>query len=198
MPRPRPRAEPEGRGVVSYRFDVVQASGPVVVTSWDPDSLADQAGSWIFPPELASLADLAHRLTGPAAWLGDDAFVEPPVPYAPLAVVVQVDLLPDVGRHQRDEGVDVDDVDWPTGEPIEAAGDPSPGGDARRRGACPLPPMPRRCGRQRRRGGRLATRPRGESVVEYDWGRADGFVQVAVRRCCPTDRGPASSLFDPA
>jgi hypothetical protein len=196
---PRPGAEPIEHGVVSFRFDVQQATGPVVVTSWDPDSLADQASSWIFPPELATLADLAHRLTDPAAWLGSDAFVEPPVVYVPAAVVVRIDLFPDVG----DIGgttVDVDEVEWPFGEPIETAGDPIPGEETPAPRCVTLDAADAAAMRAaEKEAGASRNAGAWESTVEYDWRRLDGFVQVAVRALLPHQTGPCVQLFlDPA
>jgi hypothetical protein len=190
----RPGAEPIPHGLNQFRFDVQWEAGPVVVTSWDPGSIADQAELWIIPEAMPQLAALAQRLADPVAWLGPDAFVGGPVPYSPTGVLVRIDFFPDVG----DIGVspDVDDVDWPFRQPIETAGEPIQGAD--------LPPP--RClvldaaGAAHLRGaefeaGAERDRERWETVVDYAWSRADGFVQVTVRHLLPYESGSCVDLL---
>ena len=190
----KPGAEPIPHGLNSFRFEVEWAAGPVLVTSWDPASLADQADLWTFPPEMAQLADLAARLADPVAWLGEGAFVGSPVPYTPSGLLVRIDLYPDVG----DVGgiaADADDVSWPFRQPIEAAGEPLEGEDV---------PAPR-CvildaeGAAQLHAAEVAagvTRdPRAwETVIEYGWKRADGFAQVTVRQLLPHEPGDCAAL----
>jgi hypothetical protein len=191
----RPGAEPNAHGVGSFRFEVQSGAGAVEVTSWDPASLSDQPELWIVPQEMTDLAELAGRLADPVAWLGTDAFVDDPVPYVPTGAVVRVDLYPDVG----DIGgfaVDVDDVAWPFGQPIESAGEPIRGEDQ------PVPRCILLDG-----GDALALRaaeatagatrdPRlWESTIEYDWKRAGGFVQVTVRALLPYETGSCVDLL---
>ena len=191
----KPGAEPIPPGVGSFRFDVQWAAGPVVVTSWDPASLSDQLDAWIIPAEMSQLADLAARLADPVAWLGVGAFAAPPVRYVPTRVLVRVDLFPDVGDV---DGVaaDVDDVEWPFGGPIEQAGEPIKGEDA---------PAPRcvildaadaatRRAAEQDAGASRDTRL-WESIVDYGWDRADGFVQVTVRQLLPHQTGTCEELL---
>ncbi len=191
----RPGAEPIPHGVNSYRFDVEWAAGPVLVTSWDPASLSDQVELWIFPPELAELADLATRLADPVTWLGEDAFVGPPAPYVPTGLLVRVDLYPDIGDIGG-TAADVDDVEWPFTQPIEAAGEPIGGEDV---------PAPRcvvldAAGALALRGAESAAGVSRdarlwETVVDYGWERADGFVQVTVRQLLPHLTGSCRELL---
>lgn len=192
----KPGAEPIPHGLNSFRFDVQWAAGPVLVTSWDPASLADQAELWTFPPELAQLADLAARLADPVAWLGEGAFVGQPAPYLPSGVVVRIDLYPDVGE-VGGIAADADDVDWPFTQPIEVAGEPLEGEDV---------PAPRcvildAAGAAALRAaeaaaGVLRDTRLWETVIEYGWKRADGFAQVAVRQLLPHEAGDCAALVD--
>ena len=194
----KPGAEPIPHGLNSFRFDVQWAAGPVLVTSWDPASLADQADLWTFPPEMAELAGLAARLADPVSWLGEAAFVEPPAPYSPEGVLVRIDLYPDLGILGGEEP-DVDEVGWPFEQPIEAAGEPLPGDDV---------PAPR-CvilDEAEALNMRAAEFEAGvnrnlrlwETVEEYGWKRADGFVQVTVRQLLPHEAGDCAAIADDA
>jgi hypothetical protein len=192
----KPGAEPTPHGLNLFRFDVQWAAGPVLVTTWDPASLADQADRWTFPPEMAELAALAARLLDPVAWLGEGAFVGPPVPYSPEGVLVRIDLYPDLGV-LGGEGPDVDDVAWPFEQPIERAGEPLPGEDTPRPrcvildevGALNLRAAEFEAGVNRDL--RLW-----ETVKEYGWERADGFVQVTVRQLLPHEPGDCAAIAD--
>ncbi|HET9852065.1 MAG TPA: hypothetical protein VFP56_06115 [Candidatus Limnocylindrales bacterium] len=191
----RPGAEPNAHGVGSFRFEVQSSTGPVEVLSWDPASLVDQPELWIVPQEMTDLAELARRLADPVAWLGSGAFADDPVPYVPTGAVVRVDLYPEVG----DIGgfsADVDDVEWPFGQPIETAGERILGEDQ---------PAPRcilldgadALALRAAEGRAGATRdPRlWESTVEYDWKRAGGFIQVTVRALLPFETGSCVDLL---
>lgn len=191
----RPGAEPIPHGVREYRFDVQWAGGPVLVTSWDPESLADQAELWIFPPEMAALDDLATRLEDPVAWLGEAAFETAPAPYIPSGMLVRIDLFPDIG----DVGgvaADVDDVDWPFGEPIEAAGEPIAGEDLPAPRCVVLDADEAAALRDAEREAGVPRDPRlWQSVVDYGWDRADGFAQVTVRQLLPYQMGTCEELL---
>ena len=188
----RPGAEPIPHGVNSYRFDVEWAAGPVLVTSWDPASLSDQVELWIFPPEMAELADLATRLADPVTWLGEGAFVGPPAPYVPTGLFVRVDLYPDIGDIGG-TAADVDDVEWPSASPSRRRRADSGEDVPAPRSSCSMRPgagaseaeAPRACSRDTRLW---------ETVVEYGWERADGFVQVTVRQLLPHQTGSCREL----
>lgn len=191
----RPGAEPNAHGVGIHRFDVVWATGPVVVTSWDPASLADQPAAWDIPEEMRTLGALAAKLGNPVAWLGADAFDVLPMPYVPARHLVVIDLYPDVGD-AGDFVADVDDVDWPFGGPIEAAGEPiGPGEDG-------LPPRCLILDAERAAALRAVETAAGASrdlalwltANVYDWRRADGFVQVTVIPLLPHETGPCADL----
>lgn len=191
----RPGAEPNAHGVSSFRFEVQWAAGPVVVSSWDPASLSDQPELWIVPQEMTDLAELGQRLADPVSWLGLDAFVGDPVPYVPTGAVVRVDLYPDVG----DVGglvVDVDDVEWPFGQPIEGAGEPIGGEDLPEPRCILLDARDARALRAAEAEAGATRDPRlWESVLEYGWERADGFVQVTVRGLLPHEAGSCVDLL---
>ena len=191
----RPGAQPIPHGVASHRFDVAGATGPVVVNAWDPDSLADQLDAWDIPPEMGTLDDLATRLADPVSWLGADAFEAEAGPYSPDRYVVVVDLFPDAG--DLDEfPADVDEIEWPFGGPIEAAGDPiGPGEDG-------LPPRCLILDAADAASMRAAEADAGSSrdlrdwlaTVAYDWRRADGFVQVTTIPLLPHEQGACADL----
>src|SRR5689334_15509155 len=95
-------------GLSSLRFEV---GGPasVVVTSWDPASLADQRDQWRIPPAMDALGELARKLADPLRWLGAVAFATQPERYTTDRFLVVIDLFGDVG----DTGAfaaDADDV----------------------------------------------------------------------------------------
>lgn len=186
----RPGAEPIPHGVGSHRFDVVHPAGAVVVDAWDPDSLADQRDAWFIPPEMESLDRLADLLTEPVAWLGADAFETGPDPYQPDRYMVVIDLFPAIGE-AGEFLADVDEIDWPFGGPIEAAGDPvGPGADG-------LPPRCLILTTEDAQALRTAESEAGASrnlrqwttTIAYDWRRADGFVQVTVIQLLPHEQG---------
>lgn len=191
----KPGAEPIPHGVTSFRFDVQWAAGPVVVTSWDPASLSDQTELWIFPPEMTQLADLAARLVDPVAWLGVDGFEGAPVPYVPTGLLVLIDLFPDVG----DVGgvdADVDDVEWPFGQPIEAAGVALESDDVPAPRCLLLDAAEAAALRAAELEAGASRDPRlWESIEEYGWDRADGFVQVTVRQLLPHQTGTCEELL---
>ncbi len=194
----KPGAEPIPHGLNSFRFDVQWAAGPVLVTSWDPASLADQAELWTFPPEMAELADLAARLADPVRWLGEASFTGAPRPYTPSGALVRIDLFPDVGE-LGEVAADVDDVDWPFDQPIEAAGVPLEGEDV---------PAPRcvvldAAGAAHLRtaeaeAGVLRDTRVWETVIDYGWKRADGFAIVTVRQLLPHEPGDCAALANGA
>ncbi len=190
----RPGAEPNAHGVGSFRFEVQWDAGPVVVTSWDPASISDQPELWIVPQEMTDLADLAQRLSDPVAWLGTGGFVADPVPYVPTGALVRIDLFPDVGDIGN-LAADVDDVEWPFGGPIEAAGDPIEGEDEPAPRCILLDGADVRALRSAEARAGATRDPRlWESVLEYDWKRADGFAQVTVRALLPYETGSCVDL----
>jgi len=197
-PRLKPGAEPIPHGVGTFRFDVQWAAGPVVVTAWDPSSIADQEELWVVPPEMPQLADLARQLQDPVAWLGEASFAAPPKPYAPTRVLVRIDLFPDVGEVGAPGG-DVDDVAWPFGQPIETAGERIQGEDAPAPRCLVLDAAGARKLREAESEVGVTRDERAwETAVEYDWKRADGFVQVTVRQLLPHQTGSCAELLGDA
>ena len=194
----RPGGTPIAHGLSSFRFEVGSGAATVVVTSWDPGSLADQRDQWRIPPEMDTLAALATRLADPVAWLGAGAFAAEPRPFTSDRVLVVIDLFGDVG----DTGsfpADVDDVEWPFGNPIEAAGEPVAGEDSLATrclivdgdGAAAVREAERAAGVGRPAGSWFSTR-------EYNWHRADGFVQVSLRQLLPHESGTCRDLVEPS
>jgi hypothetical protein len=194
--RPGGVAIPHGLG--SLQFELGQGDSKVVVTSWDAGSLADQRDQWLVPPQMDALTAFARRLADPVAWLGPGAFAEPPIAYVSTDSLVVIDLFADVG----DSGTfpaDVDDVDWPFGDPIEAAGEPVAGenGIATR---CLIVDADAAAALRRAERAAGAHRPQGAwySTAEYDWRRSDGFVQVSLRQLLPHETGSCRDLVEPS
>jgi hypothetical protein len=194
--RPGGVAIPHGLG--SLRFELGQGDSKVVVTTWDAGSLADQRDQWLVPAEMDALTAFARRLADPVAWLGAEAFAGPPRVYASTHSLVVIDLFADVGE-SGSFPADVDDVDWPFGSPIEAAGEPVAGdnGIATR---CLVVDADAATALRRAEHAAGAHRPLGAwfSTTEYDWRRSDGFVQVSVRQLLPHETGTCRDLVEPS
>ena len=88
----RPGAQPLGGGVNSFLFDLVRDGQRVRVSATDPASFEGEEEFWIISPEMHELAELAHRLVDPLAWLGPDAFIEPIRPYQAVTFMVAIYL----------------------------------------------------------------------------------------------------------
>ena len=194
----RPGGEPIAHGLSSFRFEVGGGAAAVVVTSWDPASLADQRDQWRIPAAMDALGAVAADLVDPVAWLGPGGFASEPRLYAAQRVLVVIDLFGDVG----DTGafrVDADDVDWPFGNPIESGGEPVAGenGLATRclivdaGAAADIRRAERAAGQGRPAGSWLST-------VGYNWRRADGFLQVGLRQLLPHESGTCRDLVEPS
>jgi hypothetical protein len=196
--RLRPGGVALGHGLGSYRFELGQGAGRVVVTSWDADSLGDQRDQWVIPLEMQALSAFGRRLADPVAWLGAGAFVAGPRVYAATQTLVVIDLFADVGD-PRSFPADVDSVHWPFGEPIEAAGEPVAGenGIATR---CLIVDAAEAVAVRRAERAAGAHRPPGgwSSTAEYDWHRQDGFVQVSLRQLLPYETGTCRNLVEPS
>jgi hypothetical protein len=190
----RPGAEPIPHGITSHRFEVGAGSGKVVVTTVDPSSFADQLPSWNIPPEAEILSDLAAKLAEPVAWLGADAFVDPPRPYRPPSYLLFIDLY--AGFGSAGAAADVDDVDWPFGGPIENAGEPLLGGEGGLPARCVLLDGEQGAATLAAEAAAGVTRDllRWLTTVEYDWDRADGFVQVSLLPLLPYQSGSCLEL----
>ena len=190
----RPGAEPVGRGAALHRLEVLRADRRVVVTFGDPASYADEPDLWIIPPEMAVLGALANQLRDPVAWLGQASFAEDPHAYEPDRYLVLIDLFPEVGDDLGFD-VDVDDVDWPFGGPIEGAGEPveAAGGLGSR---CLLidAALTDDVTAAEEAAGARRLRRLWLSTVEYRWQRADGFVQVSIVPVLPYEQGSCIDL----
>ena len=190
----RPGAEPVGRGATLYRLEVLRGDRRVVATFGDPASYADEPDLWIIPPEMTVLGAIANQLQDPVAWLGQASFTEDPEPFEPDQYLVLIDLFPQIGDDLGFD-VDVDDVQWPFGGPIEGAGDPveAAGGFGSRcllitaQLADAVVAAEEAAGANRQ--------PRlWLSTVEYRWRRADGFVQVSIVPVLPYEQGSCVEL----
>jgi hypothetical protein len=192
----RPGAEPLGRGATLIRFERDIAERRVTVTSGSADDYADEPDLWIVPPEIPILTDLAERLRDPLAWLGVDAFTSEPRPYEPDQFLVQIDLYAAFGD-PADYDVDVDDVTWPFGEPIESAGQPVElpfEGPASR---CLLvdADTAQRTAAAEAAAGSFRDLRLWVSGVDYGWRRAHGFVGVITTPLLPHERGTCEALL---
>jgi hypothetical protein len=192
----RPGATPVGHGATLLRFERRIGGARVVVTSGDPSDYADQPRAWIIPPEMAKLASLARQLREPLAWLGQDAFLDPPKPYLPERYVVVVDLYPEVGE-QPDDSPDVDDVEWPFGQPIEGVGEPadSAGGGLGARCLIVDDAIAVATVAAERAAGARRDINQWLSTQEYGWDRANGFVDVSMTPLLPHETGSCVGLI---
>lgn len=192
----RPGATPVGHGATLLRFERPIGGAQVVVTSGDPADYADQPRVWIIPPEMATLAVLAHQLRDPPAWLGEDAFLEPPTPYLPERYLVVVDLYPEVGD-QPGSDPDVDDVQWPFGQPIEGVGEPADpaGGGLGSRCLIVDDAVALATVAAERAAGARRDINQWLSTQEYGWDRADGFVDVSMTPLLPHETGSCVDLM---
>lgn len=191
----RPGAEPLPRGLTTYRFEVQRATGLVVVASGEPADFSTEPDLWIISPEMAALATLASQLGDPASWLGADALAEPAHLYVPARYLVVVDLVPGIG----DEGgvlPDVDDVDWPLGNPIETIGVPVGRGDDGPAPRCRIVDAATAIATASAESAEGVARDLRQwtSSVQYAWQRADGFVQVTMIQLLPHETGPCPDL----
>ena len=192
---PRQGAEPTPRGRTLYRFEVHLATGDVVVTSGNPSDFDDEQEKWIIPPEMRALGELARRFGDPVKWLGPAAFADGPEPYAAARYLVLIELYEDLG----DSGsfpVDVDDVEWPFGGPIEAAGSPVGPAEDGLAPRCLI--VDAETAEAMRKAEAAAGAPRNLrtwfTTVPYAWKRADGFVHVSTTQLLPHEDGPCATL----
>jgi hypothetical protein len=192
--RLRPGAEPAGRGATLYRLEVLRDGRRVVATFGDPRSYADEPDLWVIPPEMTVLGDIAVRLQDPVAWLGQASFTEPPVPYEADRFLVLIDLFPEVGEPPEFDA-DADDVDWPFGGPIEAAGEPVDlAGGFGTRCLVITADVARAVVAAEAAAGAHRQPDLWLSSVEYRWRRADGFVQVRILPVLPHEEGSCVDL----
>ncbi len=187
----RPGAQPPGHGLNSYLFHVVRQGQPILVSATDPASYQGEEELWIIPPEMHELAELAHRLVDPVAWLGRDAFTEPIRAYEARAFLVEIHLYPRGGGSIPD----VDHVRWPFGEPIEHVGVPfEAGGDPESR--CLLidaATASATVAAERVAGVQRKTRE-WSSAIDYEWPRLGGFVTVTLTHLLPYESGTCAEL----
>jgi hypothetical protein len=187
----RPGAEPPGHGLNSFLFDLVRDGQRVRVSAVDPASFQGEEEFWIISPEMHELAELAHRLVDPLAWLGSDAFTEPIRPYQAATFLVAIHLYRMTGGLTPD----VDDVRWPFGEPIESVGVPfEAGGDADSRcllidavTASQMVVAEQSAGVQRE------IRD-WSSSIDYAWPRVGGDVTVELTHLLPYESGTCVEL----
>jgi hypothetical protein len=118
----RPGATPDARGVTTYAFRLESGGTQVKVVSFDPGDFTPPA-AWVTTPEMQVLADLAHGLQDPEAWIDPAMWGAPAERFEALAYLVIVDLAsgpPAGGRYPTD----IEDVAWPFAGPITEAGGP--------------------------------------------------------------------------
>lgn len=185
----RPGAEPIGRGATLFRLEVLRDGRAVTVTFGDPSSYADEPDLWIISSEMQALGSIANQLQDPVASLGQASFVEDPHAYEPDQTLVLIDLFPDVGDDLGFD-VDVDDVAWPFGGPIEGVGEPveAAGGFGTRCLVITADATEATIAAEEAAGAHRQRRL-WLSTVEYRWKRADGFVQVKLVPVLPHEQG---------
>ena len=191
----RPGAEPNPRGGTRHEFELVRDGRRILVSSGDPGDFEAEPDLWIVPDSVVRLAALAARLHDPVAWLGAAAMPDGVRPYAPAAYLVAIDLFPGIGD-TPEFSIDVDDVEWPFGTPIESVGEAVPVIDDG---------FPVRClvidaaaaretaDAEAARGSSrdLAT---WSSAAAYRWRRGQGFVEVRLQQLLPDAVDPCAAL----
>ena len=194
----RPGAEPVPRGLTQHRFERDLDAGRVVVTSGDTGDFVDEPDLWVIPSEMTVLTNLAQRLRDPLAWLRPEAFLEPPSPYQAERYIVVIDLFPDVGADGLD--VDVDDVAWPIGTPIETAGvpfDPIEEGLESRCLIIERAVAEELAGVESRSGVGVRDLAQWGASLEYGWTRAAGAVTVTTIPLLPHETGTCAEILVP-
>lgn len=119
----RPGAEPAGRGATMYLFRMAPGGARIRVTTGDPGDYSHEPDLWDIPAQMQPLADLAHGLRDPEAWIDPAMWAGPAEPFRAHAYLVTVQLdsgAPAFGRYP----VAVDGVAWPFPVPITEAGAP--------------------------------------------------------------------------
>lgn len=194
----RPGAEPVPRGLTLHRFERDLDGGRVVVTSGDTGDFVDEPDLWIIPSEMVVLTDLAQRLRDPLAWLRPAAFLEPASPYAAERYIVVIDLFPDAGADGLD--VDVDEVAWPIGAPIESVGvpfDPIEEGLESRCLIIDRSVAEDLAAAEARSGAGARDLSQWGSSLEYGWARAAGAVAVTTIPLLPHETGTCAEILVP-
>jgi hypothetical protein len=114
----KPGATPDPRGATLYAFRTESTGTHVKVVSGDPDDAAPPE-AWVIPPEVQVLADLAHRLQDPEAWIETAMWAGPAEPFNAHAYLVIIDLAPGqpaFGHYPENN------VAWPFADPITQVG----------------------------------------------------------------------------
>ena len=194
----RPGAEPVARGLTLHRFERDLGDRRIVITSGDTGDFVDEPDLWIIPPEMPILTALAQRLRDPLAWLRPDAFAEPVSPYHADRYVVVIDLFPGSGADGLD--VDVDDVDWPIGTPIESVGEPLDPVEEGLESRCLI--IDRALAEQLARAESLSgvgVRDLAQwgASLEYGWARASGAVTITTIPLLPHETGSCAEILVP-
>jgi hypothetical protein len=119
----RPGAEPPGRGVTGYRFDIPRAGGTVTVLTgsagdYDP-------ASWIVPPEMTVLGDLAAKIRDADGWIPAALVVGAPAPYVPDEYLLHVTLRRGPNGPPSQD-TDIAEVAWPFAGGLEDVGTVAP------------------------------------------------------------------------
>jgi hypothetical protein len=192
----RPRAEPVGRGATSHRFERDVGNERVVVNSANADDYLDDRELWIIPPEVEVLSDLAARLADPLAWLGLPAFLEEPRPYQAERYLVMIS--PSEFGDPDEHDVDADEIDWPWGGPIEAAGEPFELGDDGPRTRClaiTAEDAKAMVEAEIAGGGERRDLLQWQAFAEYGWRRGGGSVTVETLPLLPHQAGTCDEVF---
>jgi hypothetical protein len=119
----RPGAQPDPRGGTMYLFRLQPGGTRIKVITGDPGDYGHEPDLWDIPAQMQPLADLAHGLQDPVAWIDPAMWVGPAEPYRAHAylVTVRLDAGPPAFGHYP---FAVDEVAWPFPVPITEAGLP--------------------------------------------------------------------------
>jgi hypothetical protein len=115
----RPGAEPPGRGVTGYRFDVPLAGDTVTVFTGSADDY--DPAFWIVPPEMDILGTLAARIRDADTWVPPEFVVESAGPYTPAEYLLHVTLRRGP-EGPRSQDTDIAEVAWPFAGGLEGVG----------------------------------------------------------------------------
>jgi hypothetical protein len=117
-----PGAEPPGHGVCLWSFAFTDDDGETVEVSsvnWQGDQ--EEETYYQPAPERRALDDLAQHLLDPAAWYGDEGWVQPDaIPFEPDEYMVLASVT--VPQLATEGAPDFDEISWPFDAPPDEFG----------------------------------------------------------------------------
>lgn len=179
-------AHPAGHGVTTYTFELPGAGEPVRVATSDPGGFDRE--SWIVPPEMQVLGDLAAGMVDADTWIPSRFVAEGPAAYEPSEYLFHVTFYQheDPGRSAMD--IDVDDVAWPLTGELDAMGDPVPGAETGQIVRCAVVPAALATAIRSAASAAGADLPVSavSSTVQLRWKGGDGLAAVTLQQLLPS------------